>query len=144
MLLAMAMDDNALAQRLSAIPMFADLEPDHIQSVCGVLLPFDAPAGQVLVQPGMVGAGLFLIEQGSVTLTVQNKELELGSGEFFGELALLDERAVRTTRVRAKTDVSGYCIDRHDFTKLLEEEPKIALSMLKVLAHRLVDLITPH
>jgi CRP-like cAMP-binding protein len=137
-------NDPQLAERLAAIPMFSSLDSDHIQTVCGVVLPFDAPAGHVLVQPGMVGAGLFLIQDGAVTLTVQNKELELGPGEFFGELALLDERAVRTTRVRAKSAVSGYAINRDDFIKLLEAEPKIAVAMLKVLAHRLVDLIATH
>lgn len=136
--------DPQLVEKLAAIPMFAALDADHITAVCGVVLPFDAPAGHVLVQPGLVGSGLFLIDEGTVTLTVHDKELELGPGEFFGELALLDERAVRTTRVRVKTPVRGYVIDRDHFTKLLEAEPKIALAMLKVLAHRLVDLIATH
>ena len=130
--------------RLSAVPLFAQLEGEELQAVAGVVVPFDAPAGHVLVQPGMVGAGLFLIEEGKVTLSGHGRDLELGPGEFFGELSLLDERAVRTMRVRAQTPVRGYCIARDDFTELLTEEPKIALAMLKVLAHRLADVIAPH
>lgn len=130
--------------RLSAVPLFAQLERDELQAVAGVVVPFDAPAGHILVQPGMVGAGLFLIEEGCVTLSSHDRDLELGPGEFFGELSLLDERAVRTMRVRAKTPVSGYCIARDAFTELLSREPKIALVMLRVLAHRLVDIISSH
>jgi CRP-like cAMP-binding protein len=90
----------------------------------------------------MVGSGLFIIEEGTVALSVRDRSQELGPGEFFGELSLLDERATRTTRVRARTDVRGYCITRDDFMALLEAEPKIAITMLKVLAHRLADVIS--
>jgi CRP-like cAMP-binding protein len=40
--------------------------------------------------------------------------------------------------------VKGYCIRRDDFDKLLHDEPRIALPILKVLAKRLVDLIVHH
>lgn len=135
---------SEIATKLGAVPLFASLDPAELSSVSALVAPFEATAGHVLVQPGMVGSGLFLIEEGTVTLSVHDRELELGPGEFFGELALLDERAVRTTRVRARTDVRGYCIDRDDFIKLLDRDPTIAVYMLKVLAHRLVDVIGTH
>jgi CRP-like cAMP-binding protein len=136
--------DTDLAARLAAVPLFSQLDEAALGDMCELVSPFDVGPGYVLVQPGLVGSGLFLIEEGTVTLTVQDREVELGPGEFFGELALLDDRAVRTTRVRAKTAVRGCCIDRDHFAKLLEAEPTIALTMLKVLAHRLVDLIASH
>lgn len=135
---------SPLPDRLAAVPLFAQLTPAELEILAGVVKPFDVSAGHVLVQPGMVGSGLFLIEEGTVTLSAHNRDLQLGPGEFFGELSLLDERAVRTMRVRAQTPVHGYCIARDDFTRLLEIEPKIAIAMLKVLAHRLADLIAPH
>jgi CRP-like cAMP-binding protein len=51
---------------------------------------------------------------------------------------------VHTSRAVTKTRVSGYCISRDAFDKLLHDEPKIAIPMLKVLAKRLVDNITHH
>ena len=133
-----------VAEKLSAVPLFASLDTAEIESISALVIPFDAPAGHVLVQPGQVGAGLFLIDEGTVTLSVHDRNLELGPGEFFGELALLDDRAVRTARVRAKTAVNGYCITRDDFAELIERDPSIAVYMLKVLAHRLVDVIETH
>jgi CRP-like cAMP-binding protein len=136
--------DPALADRLCNVPLFADLERDHLKGVAKLVQDFEVPAGYVLVQPGMVGSGMFLIEEGTATLTLHDRNIELGPGEIVGELALLDDRAVHTTRVRTKTPVRGYCISRDDFNVLLHDEPKIALPMLKVLARRLVDMITHH
>lgn len=133
-----------MAAKLSAVPLFESLDPAELVAISAIVIPFDAPAGHVLVQPGQVGAGLFLIEEGTVTLSVHDRDLELGPGAFFGELALLDDRAVRTARVRARTPVNGFCINRDDFAELIERDPSIAVYMLKVLAHRLVDVIETH
>lgn len=133
-----------LVEKLSSVPLFGSLDPAELEAISALVIPFDAPSGHVLVQPGQVGAGLFLIDEGTVTLSVHDRNLELGPGEFFGELALLDDRAVRTARVRAKTAVNGYCITRDDFKALIDRDPTIAVYMLKVLAHRLVDVIETH
>lgn len=133
-----------LVEKLSSVPLFGSLDSAELEAISALVIPFDAPGGHVLVQPGQVGAGLFLIDEGTVTLSVHDRNLELGPGEFFGELALLDDRAVRTARVRAKTAVSGYCITRDDFKALIDRDPTIAVYMLKVLAHRLVDVIETH
>ncbi len=133
-----------MADRLCTVPMFADLEHDHLRSVAKLVIEFEAPAGHILVQPGLVGAGLFLIEEGTARLSVHDEEIEVGPGDMIGELALLDDRAVHTARVRTKTPVKGYCIQRDDFITLLHDEPRIALPILKVIAKRLADLILQH
>lgn len=134
--------DEALADRLSGVPLFADLDQDHLRSVAKLVSEFEAPAGHVLVQPGMVGAGLFLIEEGTARLSVHGREVALGPGEMVGELALLDDRSTHTTRVRTTSPVKGYCISRDAFGELLHSEPGIAIPMLRVLARRLVDVLT--
>ena len=136
--------DPALADRLCSVPLFAGLDRDHLRSVAALVEEFEAPAGHILVQPGFVGSGMFLIEDGTAELSAHDRTVELGPGEIVGELALLDDRKVHTARVRTKTAVSGYCISRDDFEKLLHDEPKIAVPILKVLAKRLVDEITHH
>jgi CRP-like cAMP-binding protein len=136
--------DEGLADRLCTVPMFADLDRDHLRAVAKLVLEFEAPAGHVLVQPGLVGAGLFLIEEGTARLSVHDEEIEVGPGEMIGELALLDDRAVHTARVRTTSPVKGYCIPRDDFLKLLHDEPRIALPILKVISKRLADLILHH
>jgi CRP-like cAMP-binding protein len=60
----------------------------------------------------------------------------IGPGEFVGELALLTDMP-RLARVRAATPVRALAINRSAFAALLEEEPRIAVVMLPVLARRL-------
>jgi CRP/FNR family cyclic AMP-dependent transcriptional regulator len=133
------MTKTSASERLDtfrAIPLFAGLSDTALRRIIKVASEFDAPAGQVLIQPGTAGSGMFVLEEGSVTVEQGSKKIKLGPGEFFGELSLLTD-AVRNARVRAATDVRCVAIPRADFGKLLKEEPKIAVSMLGVLAARL-------
>lgn len=126
--------------RLRAIPLFADLGDSALGRIAEHVTEFEAPAGQVLIEAKMPGAGLFVIEEGTVTVDLPGgKTAECGPGDFFGEMALLDERTTRMARVHAKTAVRCLAISRSDFAKMLEEEPRLAVPMLRALARRLAD-----
>ena len=136
--------DPALADRLCTVSLFADLDHDHLTSVAALVEEFEAEPGLVLLHPGMVGAGLFLIEEGEAVADVQGRQVTVGPGEIIGELALLDDNGVHAVRVKTKTAVKGLCIDRDAFDRLLHDEPKIAIPMLRVLAKRLIDVLRHH
>lgn len=123
---------------LKEIPLFEGLSQRSLQRIVRMSNEVDIPAGQVLVQPRAEGSGMFIIEEGTVEVDKLGRKLELGPGQFFGELALLTS-TTRTARVRAKTPVRCLAINRSDFQKLLSSEPKIAISMLEVLAQRLAE-----
>lgn len=122
---------------LRAVPLFADLPDEGLAHVARAATQFEAAEGHVLVQPNMAGAGLFIIEEGSVTVEAHGKTIELGPGEFFGELALLDEGATHSARVCAASPLTCLAIGRSDFEELLAGEPRLALAMLKTVARRL-------
>jgi CRP-like cAMP-binding protein len=84
---------------------------------------------------------MFLLEEGSVSVEVPGGPVELGPGEFFGELSILADDVPRTARIRSTTPIRALVIGRSDFRRLLEEEPRIAVAMLPVLAHRLADTL---
>ena len=87
---------------------------------------------------GDPGSGIFVILSGTAIVEARGKTMiEVGPGEFVGELALLVPEATRSARVRAKTDVHCLAIFAGDFHQLLADEPRIALAMLPVLAERL-------
>jgi CRP-like cAMP-binding protein len=123
--------------KLRAVPLFAGLEDEALAQILEHATDFEASPGHVLVQPNQPGAGLFVIEEGSVTVELKDRKIELGEGEFFGELALLDEDAVHGGRVCAATPLRALAISRDQFDELLENQPSIAKSMLRVLARRL-------
>jgi CPA1 family monovalent cation:H+ antiporter len=124
--------------KLRSIPLFEGLSDRSLERILEHAAEFEAAPGHVLVQQNQPGAGLFVIEEGSVTVELRDRKLELGKGEFFGELALLDKDAVHMARVCAATPLKCLAINREDFAELLENEPSIARSMLRVLARRLV------
>lgn len=124
------------AKSLRKIPLFATLPARSLQRLATLATQFDAPAGTVLIQPRMPGAGLMIVEEGSVIVELPSRKLELGEGEFFGELALLTDKG-HNARVRAKTPVRCLALSRADFQETLQAEPKVALAMLEILADRL-------
>ena len=127
--------------RLRETPIFAELDEDVLQRILGLTTELESPAGQVLVRADDPGAGMFVIEEGTVVVEARGRTIELGPGEFFGELSLLVPESTRVARVRAKTDVRCLAIGRLDFEQLLEDEPRIALAMLPVVARRLWNVM---
>jgi len=131
---------NAAPDRLRTIPLFAELDHNTLLAIAEIASEVDVPAGQVLIRQYDPGLGMFVVEEGRVVVELSHgREVELGPGEFFGELALLIPEGVRAARVRAETDVRCLAIGRDDFAGLLDTEPSIAVAMLPVLARRLSE-----
>ncbi|MBI3647721.1 MAG: cyclic nucleotide-binding domain-containing protein [Actinobacteria bacterium] len=129
-------------EKLRSIPLFAGLDDDALALIASRVTEFEAGAGHVLVERGQEGAGMFVLEEGSVIVELPGgRTVEQGPGEFFGELALLGG-GPRAARVRAATPVRCLAIGRTDFAALLHEEPRIAVAMLPVLARRLAESAT--
>lgn len=130
---------EGVVERLRRLPLFADLEDAELERVASICAEFEVPAGHVLVEHGQPGSGIFCIIEGTVSVELPAGAVELGAGEFVGELALLADGITRVARVRATTPVKGLALGRADFAGLLEREPRVAVSMLPVLARRLAE-----
>ena len=124
-------------QRLRSVPLFAGVSDEGLERLVAVVSEHEVPAGYVLMEADRAGAGLFIIESGTVVVERPSGPVELGAGEFLGELALLFDGAVHAVRVRAATPVRLLALARDDVARLLESEPQAALAMLEVLARRL-------
>jgi CRP-like cAMP-binding protein len=128
-------------EKLREIPLFAECSDESLRRIAELATEFDAEPGHVLAQWNQPGTGLFILEEGTVVAELSGRRVNLGPGEFFGELALLDERAVHTGRVRAVEHIRALAIRRDDFHKLLESEPTMAITMLRVVARRLASML---
>lgn len=125
--------------RLAAIGLFKDLDRSSLEALAEVCVPFDAPKGHNLIEPGLVSAGVFIFEEGTARVEIHGHNSEVGPGEIVGEIGCLDSRALHTGRVHTTSEVSGVCVQRDDFMKLIETQPAISLVLLKVIASRFVD-----
>lgn len=133
--------DASTPASLRRISLFAGLSDDELAVLADRVGEFTAPAGQVLIEIGQPGSGLFVIEEGNVEVEFPNGgSAQVGPGEFVGELALLTDDP-HHARVRAATDVRCLAIGRADFASLLDEHPRVAVAMLPVLARRLAGMI---
>lgn len=133
------LSDGDRVESLRNVPLFADVDDETLGRVIDAATEFEAEPGHVLVQPDAAGAGLFVIEEGTVTVEMPGRRLELGAGEFFGELALLTEAANHSARVRVVSPLRCLAISRDDFDELLESQPRLAIRMLRTVAQRLVN-----
>ena len=125
-------------QRLREIPLFAELSDEALARIAEIATEVECPAGTVLALADDAGSGMYVVEEGTVVVELRGgASIELGPGEFVGELTLLVPDAHRLGRIRAATDVRCLAIGRDDFTRLIHTEPQLAVAMLPVLARRL-------
>lgn len=122
------------------VPIFSALGDAEVVHIAALATEFEAPKGQVLVEHGQPGTGVFIVREGEVRVDRPNGEhVDLGPGAFFGELAVLAEVS-RTARVSALTDLRCLAISRNDLLGLLDREPTVAVSMLREVARRLAEV----
>ena len=115
-----------MRDRLRALPLFADVDDAQLERLAAATSEFDAPAGQLLIERGKAGSGMFLLEQGRAVVEAPEGKRYIGPGDIFGERALLGDDIERTARVRAETDVRCLAISRPEIERLLAEDPRIA------------------
>jgi monovalent cation:H+ antiporter, CPA1 family len=131
----LGLDRPALVAR---VPIFADLGAERQAKIAKVLRPRLAVPGQLLVRRGDRGDCMYFVSSGAVQVEVPGRPtpIRLGSGEFFGELALLYDQP-RSADVRAL----GYCqllvLDDKDFERLRRTDPEINAHIEAVAASRL-------
>jgi voltage-gated potassium channel len=128
---------------LRRVPLFSQLGDKELQCVAEAVNEVEIPAQQLIVQPGTAGTGMFFICDGTAVVETKRDEIELGPGQFFGELALISEAGTRTARVRAKTGLRCLALDRASFRELVSEHPEVAASLLEIALGRLAENAAP-
>ena len=126
---------------LGAVPLFEDLTPRELDAVQRLLHRRDYVAGESIFIQGEPGLGMYVIVRGAVSIQSEpsGRELvELVDGDFFGEIALLNE-VIRTATARAKTDCTLLSLFQPDLLSLLDRNPRLGVKVLLSLA-RLVGL----
>ena len=137
-------EDRALAvERLRAMPLFSELPEEALSAMAKRLLLQHAPAGELIFQIGGPGDALYLVETGQVELVTESRRGEeslarLGSGGFFGEMALLTGKT-RAATARALQDANIWVLYRTDFDDLMVQHPAISVSLNRSLAQRLTE-----
>ena len=125
---------------LRRVRLFSELDDHTLREIANAAVEQGWERGQEIVRQGDTGVGAFIIRSGKVEVVQDHagaaeKIAELGAGDVFGEMALLDEFP-RSAMVRAVEPTTCLQITRWHFRGILESHPQIALKLLPVLTKR--------
>ena len=133
-------------QRLAAIPLFSWLDAGQLERFASRFTTVEVPAGQALCDEDEPGDVLYVVVRGVVDVSrrgadgTQRPVSVLEDGDFFGEIALLEE-VRRTATVRARTPCLLLALERRDFRELLAEVPMLRQVFEKVARARRSELL---
>ncbi|MDM7986342.1 MAG: cyclic nucleotide-binding domain-containing protein [Smithella sp.] len=140
------MSDQRDYRRLSAIPIFRDLDKNELDVVFNHVFEQNVKKDNVLFVEGMPGESLYIIMSGGIEITKETKNKEkillalMGSGDMVGEMSLIDAEPRSATAVTTEDSVL-LVITKRSFNEILRSDSQIAakilMGLLKVISRRL-------
>jgi voltage-gated potassium channel len=106
---------------VAKVPFFQRLQASQIAEIAGLLKLARAIKGEVLMREGDTGESMYFIVNGQVEVKGKAGTFILKSGDFFGEIALI-ERCPRTATVRAISRCQLLILDARDFHKFVAHD----------------------
>jgi CRP/FNR family transcriptional regulator/CRP/FNR family cyclic AMP-dependent transcriptional regulator len=130
---------------LKQVPFFSQLETEEANALAQKLVPRRFGESQVIFHHGDPGGLLYIITAGKVKISYTMPDGQeallaiLGAGDFFGELALLDD-APRSATAEAMDRTETLTLHRDDFIGYIGENPAFAYHVMRTLAKRIRHL----
>ena len=123
---------------LRGIWLFSACTDDELARIAALAHPREAAVGDALTRQGEEGSEFFIIVDGDASATVDGDEVgTIGSGGFFGEMALIDG-GERVATVTATTRLRLLVLSREDFNEMLAVAmPEVAPKLLSVVGARM-------
>src|SRR5579872_1226696 len=122
---------------LEAVPLFSGMAGQERRMVERLGTRVRVGPGRVLITAGERGAETFIVLRGFASCVVGGTEVALfGSGDIFGEVAVLDG-GPRTATVVAETEMELVVLSIDEFDALIHTSPTVARRMLRTLGGRL-------
>ncbi|MFQ5536850.1 MAG: GGDEF domain-containing protein [Gemmatimonadota bacterium] len=130
-----------IAALLRQIPLFRELDEGDLAPLAQATHSVSFGTDETIVEIGEPGHALFLITEGTVRVVYPSRtgdyELaRLGPGDFFGEMALLNDKP-RSATVRAVDPVQALALEKDVFRKAVRDAPRLALHLLEALSLRM-------
>src|SRR3954470_13062020 len=118
---------------IRSVPLFEDLDKRELDSLARTFKERTVSAGDAIVTEDKPAAGFFVIDEGNARVSIREREVgALGPGDYFGEIALLDEGA-RTATITAESDMRLYALTFWEFRPLVEQDARVAWKLLQAL-----------
>ena len=126
---------------VARVPIFADLTASDIAEIIQLLDSRTAQGGEVIVRRGDKADAIYFIVAGEVEVElVDNENVSLSDGDFFGEIAVLAGETRKAT-VRAVADTQLLILQAHDLERLMDRVPEIGRRIREVGHERAPDRV---
>lgn len=131
-----------LSADVAKIPFFYDVIGEDLNKLAKILNHKMFKADQVVFKEGDEQSGMYFILEGEVQILKKNNRGKqelltvLCSPQIFGEMALID-RGRRSATVVAQADLVTAELTRENFEKFMNEEPDLAVHIIRKIAHTL-------
>jgi len=127
---------------LRTIPLFVGMDDDERAAIAAIMDEQQFRGSQVIFGAEQTGGTLYIIQSGEVELSIIDDDKEklvlemLESGDFFGELSLLDGGS-RSATATATQRTDTLVLERHEFLDLMLQKPHMAQDVMVALAKRI-------
>ncbi len=136
----MALSRERTIELLGATRLFAGVDAEGLARIADRISELEVTGHRVIARQGEIGTGFFIIATGSVRVIRDGETLaELGPGDFFGELSVLDGMP-RNAQVLSTEPTTCLALASWDFEAVVRDQPSVALAILRELAGRLRQL----
>jgi CRP-like cAMP-binding protein len=126
-------------ERLRGLSLFSSLSPEECEKLCGWCEERKVDEGRVLAAEGASGYMFFVVEEGTAEVTRDSVHVaELGPGDHFGEIAILDGGR-RTATVTATSPMKVWAIFGTEFRRMEQEMPVCADLIKSAMSARLAN-----
>jgi Pyruvate phosphate dikinase, AMP/ATP-binding domain/Cyclic nucleotide-binding domain len=125
------------AEVIGQVPFFTGLSDRDKTQIASMFKERTFAAGETIIKEGVGAAAFFVIESGEATVSIRGKPIrKLARGDYFGEIALIDE-GTRSATVTASAEVVCHGLTYWEFRPLVQANATIAWNLLQTLAKRL-------
>ncbi len=123
--------------QLETVPLFSGCSSEVLDRLAQATSEFEFAADTPIAQQGQVGNGLYIVVSGGARIVAGTDLLaRFGPGDFFGELSVIDQEP-RSASAYADGDTVCLALASWDLMAMLEQDPHLAINLLKELAGRL-------
>lgn len=127
---------------LARVPLFSMLSKKDLANLARNAHDRTFPTGAVLTEEQESGVTFGVIMEGRASVSVRGRPARtLGPGDYFGEMALIDEGA-RSATITAATDLVCYGLTLWEFRPLVQRNAAICWNLLHAMARRLREAQT--
>ncbi len=128
-------DENTELKFLSSVPIFDTLSSKQLQKINKLLHLRTYEEGEIVFRVGDPGVGMYIVRSGFADIFSENDDMtkqkitSVKSGDFFGEIALLNDSS-RSATVVATQKSFLYGLFRPDLLGLMDSDPKLGIKII--------------